>query len=303
MPSDINAIALFVKVVEHKTFSEAARRLDVPVSSVSRKVSELEKALDVRLLERSTRQLRVTELGQEYYAYCRRGLEEIEAGGLMLHERQAEISGTLRLSVPPGLADRLVVPLVTAFQATYPAVTVRVFITDRNVDFIEDAVDLALRVGKLEDSSLVARPLCRYRHILVVSPGYLQAFGTPEHPDELPAHRMITFDGWFNNVTLKLVHGDQVRKVKIEGVLALNDYTGILSAAEVGEGIAEIPSLICGEALLDGRLVEVMPDWRFPPTTLSAVYPTNRNLSRIVRLFKDFCVEHVDTLLSPYIDI
>jgi len=303
MPSDKNAIAIFVKVVEHKSFSAASRRLDVPISTVSRKVSELEKALGVRLLERSTRQLRLTELGQEYYAYCRRGLEEIEAGELMLHERQAEISGTLRLSVPPGLADRLIVPLVTAFQAAYPAVTVRIFVTERNVDFIEDAVDLALRVGELEDSSLVARPLCRYRHILVGSPHYLQAFGTPDHPDELSAHRMITFDGWFNNVTLKLVNDGKVQKVKIEGALALNDYTGILSAAEAGQGIAEIPSLICGEALLDGRLVEVMPDWQFLSTTLSAVYPTSRNLSRIVRLFKDFCVEHVDVLSSPYTEI
>ena len=302
MALDLNAMALFVKVVEYKSFSAASRRLGVPISTVSRKVSELEKALGVRLLERSTRQLRLTELGQDYYAYCCRGLEEIETGTLMLSERQTEISGTLRLSVPPGLAERWIVPLVSAFQAIYPEVTIRILITERMVDFIQDAVDLALRVGDLKDSSLVARPLIRYRHILVSSPAYLNACGAPDHPRDLVMHRMVTFGGWLDNVSLKLIKDGKAHRVKIEGVLAMNDYAGILSAVEAGQGIAEIPSIICGEALHDGRLVEVMPDWRFAPTVLSVVYPSNRNLSRIVRLFKDFCIENVDAL-SPYTGI
>ncbi len=302
MTPDLNAMALFVKVVEHKSFTAASRRLGVPISTVSRKVSELEKTLGVRLLERSTRQLRLTELGQDYYAYCHRGLEEIETGTLMLNERQAEIAGTLRLSVPPGLADRLVVPLVSAFQAAYPAVTVRILITERNVDFIQDAVDLALRVGELKDSSMVARPLIRYRHVLVGAPVYLDRFGAPDHPRDLPGHRMITFGGWFDAVALKLVNKGHVHTVRVDGVLSLNDYAGIQNATEAGQGIAEIPSIICGEALRDGRLVEVMPGWRLSPTTLSAVYPSNRNLSRIVRLFKDFCIEHINAL-SPFVDI
>jgi len=302
MSPDLNAMALFVKVVEHKGFSAASRRLGVPVSTVSRKVSELEKTLGVRLLERSTRQLRLTEPGAEYYTYCRRGLEEIETGTLLLNERQTDISGTLRLSVPPGLSDRLIVPLVSGFQAAYPAVTIRILITERHVDFIQDAVDISLRVGDLKDSSLVARPLIHYRHVLVSSQAYLDEAGAPAHPHDLTRHRMVTFGGWFDNVSLKLSRDRKVTEVKVEGVLALNDYAGILTAVSAGQGIAEIPSIICGEALHDGSLVEVMPDWRFAPTTLSVVYPSNRNLSRIVRQFKDFCIEHVRAL-SPYADI
>ncbi|MCF6323629.1 MAG: LysR family transcriptional regulator [Gammaproteobacteria bacterium] len=302
MSPDLNAMALFVKVAENKSFSATAKRLNVPVSTVSRKVSGLGKALGVRLLERSTRQLRLTELGQVYYSCCRRGLAEIETAALMLHERQADISGTLRLSVPPGMSEQLVIPLVSAFQIAYPAVTVKILITERNVDFIKDTVDLALRVGDLKDSSLVARPLCCYRHVLVSSPDYLNTSGAPNHPDDLQAHRMIVFGGWFNNVSLQLVNNNNVHKVKIQAVLALNDYAGILSAITAGQGIAEIPSTICGKALLDGRLVEVIPKWRLPSTTLSAVYPSNRNLSRIVRLFKDYCVEHIDEL-SPHLGI
>ncbi|MBL1274633.1 MAG: LysR family transcriptional regulator [Ectothiorhodospiraceae bacterium] len=299
MTVDLNAMALFVKVVEYKSFSEASRRLDVPISTVSRKVSELEKELDVRLLERSTRNLRLTELGEEYYAYCRRGLEEIEAGTLLLNERQAEISGTLRLSVPPGLTDRLVVPLIILFQERYPAVKVKVLSTEREVDFIQDAVDLALRVGDLKDSNLVARPLIRYRHVLVSSPEYIKETSAPAHPDELTQHRLIIFGGWYSDAPLTLLKDGKPHTVSVEGVLSLNDYAGILMAVQAGQGIAEIPSIFCGEALHDGRLIEVMPEWRLHPTVLSAVYPSNRNISRIVRLFKDFCVEHVDEM-TPY---
>ena len=299
MSADLNAMALFVKVVEYKSFSEASRRLGVPISTVSRKVSELEKELDVRLLERSTRSLRLTELGQEYYAYCRRGLEEIEMGTLLLSERQAEISGTLRLSVPPGLADRLIVPLVILFQEKYPAVKVKVLSTERDVDFIQDAVDLALRVGDLKDSNLIARPLIRYRHVLVSSPEYLHQTQVLRNPSDLLEHRVIIFGGWFGDTSLKLYKDGKSQTVSIEGVLCLNDYTGILRAVEAGQGIAEIPAIFCGEALNDGRLIEIMPKWRLLPTVLSAVYPSNRNISRIVRLFKDFCVEHVDEM-TPY---
>lgn len=299
MALDLNAMALFVRVVEHKSFSEASKRLGVPISTVSRKVSELEKALGARLLERSTRKLRLTELGRDYYEYCRRGLEELETGTLMIHDRQAEVSGILRLSVPPSLADTLVVPLVCAFQAAYPKTSVKILVTERKVDLIEDGVDIALRVGELEDSRLVARPLLKYRHILVASPGYLQSHGTPRHPDDLSEQRLITFAGWYDPVIWELIRDRKTHKVRVAGVLALNDHAGGQYAAEAGQGIAAIPAIICGNALKQGRLVEVLPNWRFAPTVLSAVYPSNRNISRIVRLFKDFCVEHIEEL-APF---
>ncbi len=170
---DRNAMALFVKVVENHSFSKTAQRENVPVSTVSRKISELEKALGVRLLERSTRQLRMTEVGQDYYDRCRRGLEEFEAANLLITDRQSEVSGTLRISVPPNISDVMVAPLIAGFQALYPNVVFRVLVTDRHVHLIEDGIDLAMRVGELDDSNLVARRLIRYRHLLVASPEYL----------------------------------------------------------------------------------------------------------------------------------
>ena len=294
---DRNAMALFVQVVENKSFSGAARREGIPVSTISRKISELEKALGVRLLERSTRRMRTTEIGQDYYERCRRGLEEFEAANLLIDDRQSEVSGTLRISVPPNLSDVIVAPLVAGFQALYPNVAFRVLVTDRRIRLIEDGIDLAMRVGELDDSSLVARPLIRYRHLLVASPQYLERAGHPKHPQNLEHHPLIAFSPWFGEPRWHLSNGKKVENVLVKPAFSINDYNGVQRAVLDGSGIGEIPSVICGEQLKAGQLVEIIPDWRLAPVTFSAVYAARLNLSRVVRLFKDYCVESIEALL------
>lgn len=294
---DKNAMALYVKVVENHSFSRAAEREGMPVSTVSRKISELEKALGVRLLERSTRRLRMTEIGQDYYERCRRGLEEFETANLTVSDQQAEVSGRLRLSAPPSISDVVIIPLIEAFQALYPNAIVNCLVTDRHVNHIEDGIDISLRVGDLKDSSLVARRLLRYRSVLVASPGYLERAGAPGHPNELPLHGLVAFSRWEPAVTWVLENNGETHKVNVQPRIAINDYAGVQSAVINGLGISEIPSIVCGPSLQDGCLVEVMPDWRFSPVTLFAIYPSNRNLSRLVRLFKDFCVEKIESLV------
>jgi DNA-binding transcriptional LysR family regulator len=294
---DRNAMALFVKVVENHSFSKTAKRENVPVSTVSRKISELEKALGVRLLERSTRQLRMTEIGEDYYARCRLGLEEFEAANLLISDRQSEVSGTLRISVPPNLSEVIVAPLVAGFQALYPNVVFRVFVTDRYVHLIEDGIDLAMRVGELDDSNLVARRLIRYRHLLVASPEYLDKARHPKSPQDLDDHPLIAFTPWFGEPVWSLTDAKIVEKVSVKSRFSINDYNGVLRAVVSGSGIGEVPSFICGKQLAAGQLVEVMPNWRFEPVTISAVYTSRLNLSRVVRLFKDFCVENIEMLV------
>lgn len=290
-------MALFVKVVENHSFSKTAQRESVPVSTVSRKISELEKALGVRLLERSTRQLRMTEIGQDYYERCRRGLEEFEAANLLIHDRQSEVSGTLRISTPPNISDVVVAPLVAGFRALYPKVVIRVFVTDRRVHLIEDGIDLALRVGKLDDSNLAACRLIRYRHLLVASPGYLEKAGHPKHPQDLNDHQLIVFTTWFDEPVWSLTDGKNVEKVLVKSGFSINDYNGVQRAVLDGSGIGEIASIICSKKLEAGQLVKVLPNWRLEPVTISAVYSARLNLSRVVRLFKDFSVEHIEALV------
>ncbi len=294
---DLNAAALFVRVAEFRSFSEAAKRLGIPLSTVSRKISELEKSLGVRLLERSTRHFRVTELGEEYYQYCRRGLEEIEAGELAINDKQTEVSGTLRLSIPPNLADVLVAPLVTHFQTVYPKSIFKVLVTDRYVDLIEDNVDIAMRVGQLNDSSLIARRLLTYRHILVASPDYIAQHGVPEHPEQLHEHRIITFSGWQEKVVWELHKHDNEVRIAIESALTINELSGLQYVVENNQGIAEIPAMVCSKAIQQGKLVEIMSDWKFAPTSLSFIYPSKRNTSRLVSLFIDYCIENIDRIV------
>lgn len=298
MTIDKNAMALFVKVVENLSFSRAAQKEGVPVSTVSRKIAALEKSLGVRLLERSTRALRTTEIGEEYYERCRRGLEEFDAANAVVTDRQTEVSGRLRISVPPSLSDILVIPLLNGFQREYPNVVVECFVTDRYVDHIADAVDLSLRVGDLADSSLVSRRLLSYRSILVASPDYLERHDPPRHPSDLALHSIVAFSTWGQkSIAWTLCKGDTRQRVRIAPRITLNDYAGVRQAVIDGMGVSEIPSIVCGEQLENDSLVEIMTAWKFRDVTIAAVYPSNKNLARVVRLFRDYCVERFADLL------
>src|ERR1700674_398348 len=189
--ADLNSLTIFAKVVEANSFSEAARRLKMPTSTVSRRVANLEDQLGVRLLERSTRSLRLTDVGSEVLQHAQHSAELSESVDSIVSNHLSNVSGVLRLSAPPSISDSLLAPLVGAFQASYPNVRVQIFITERIVDQIAEGVDLSFRVGELEDSALVARRILTYRHQLVASPEYLQKHTSPKTPQELLAHRLL----------------------------------------------------------------------------------------------------------------
>jgi DNA-binding transcriptional LysR family regulator len=191
--TDLNAMIIFAKVVEAKSFSETARRLGMPISTVSRRVAELEDQLGVRLLDRSTRNLRLTDLGTEVLEQATRSVEINDAVESIVSNKLANVTGTLRLSAPQNISDTMLTPLVTAFQASYPNVRVHILIAERFVDHIADGVDIVFRLGALKDSSLVARKILTYRHQLVASPDYLKGREAPEMPQDLLRHRLLSF--------------------------------------------------------------------------------------------------------------
>ncbi len=159
-----------------------------------------------------------------------------------------------------------------------------------------------MRVGELDDSNLVARRLIRYRHLLVASPEYLEKAGHPKHPQNLNDHQLITFSPWFVEPVWHLTDGKKVEKLLVKSGFSINDYSGVQRAVLDSSGIGEIPSIVCGKQLEAGQLIEVMPNWHFEPVTFSAVYSARLNLSRVVRLFKDFCVERIEELV-PHIKL
>src|SRR5438552_2126883 len=294
-------MALFVRVVEAGSFSKAAAREGMPVSSVSRKIADLEKALRVRLLERSTRQLRMTEIGQGYFESCRRGLTEFEAADSLVTQRQAEISGRLRISIPPSMSDLAIVPLVAAFQERYPKVTVHCLVTERYIDYIADGIDLSIRVGNPgnSDSSVVARTVIVHRPRLVASPDYLARIEPVTRPEDIVAHVHVAFCRWERPVTWTLMRERDSVRIEPEPRLVLNDYSGVLQGLVGRLGISELPGFLCKAALQQGRLVEVLPEWQFASAKLAVAFPSNRHLSPLVRAFKDFCAKYFESHPLP----
>ncbi|MCU1292685.1 MAG: LysR family transcriptional regulator [Bryobacterales bacterium] len=194
--TDLNSLMVFAKVVEANSFSEAARRLKMPISTVSRRIADLEDQLGVRLLERSTRNLRLTDVGSEVFEHAQHSAELSEAVDNIASNHLANVSGVLRLSTPPSISDSLLAPLVGAFQASHPDVRVQILVTERMVDHIAEGVDLVFRLGALKDSTLVARKILTYRHQLLASPVYLEKCRLPRTPQDLLEHRLLAFSRW-----------------------------------------------------------------------------------------------------------
>jgi DNA-binding transcriptional LysR family regulator len=291
--ADLNSLAIFAKVVEAKGFSEAARRLKIPISTVSRRVAELEDQLSVRLLERSTRNLRLTDVEAEVLEHAQRSAELSEAVDSLVSNQLSTVGGVLRLSVPPSISDTLLAPLLGAFQASHPNVRVQVLVTDRYVDLIAEGIDLVFRFGALRDSSLVARKILTYRHQLVASPAYLERVKAPRSPRDLLDHKLLAFSYWRpdNSWTLWHQNGEDQETLSFEPYLSMNDYNGLAAALVAGVGIGDLPPVVQPELIRDGRLLEVMPEWHFRPFDLSVVHLSNRHISRPVRLFKELAVQ------------
>ena len=287
---DLNSLAVFAKVVEANSFSEAARRLGMPISTVSRRIAELEDQLGIRLLERSTRSLRLTELGAEVLEHAIRSAELSEAVENIVSNRLSNVAGTLRLSAPPSISDTLLTPLVTAFQASYPNVRVQILVTDRFVDLIAEGVDLVFRLGTLRDSSLVARRILTYRHQLVASPAYMKKHKPPKNPEDLRNHQLLAFSFWKPKCQWGFVHanGNNKETLTFQPYFSMNDYAGLATALLAGVGIGDLPPIVKPDLLREGRLVEIMPKWKFRNFDLSLVHAGNRHMPRSVRVFKEF---------------
>jgi DNA-binding transcriptional LysR family regulator len=291
--TDLNSLMIFAKVVEANSFSEAARRLNMPTSTVSRRVAELEGQLGIRLLERSTRSLRLTDIGSEVLEHANRSAELSDAVDNIVSNVLSNVSGFLRLSAPPSISDSLVVPMVNAFQASYPNVRVSIFVTERYVDHIAEGIDLAFRRGILADSTLVARRILTYRHQLVASPSYLKKHKPPRTPRDLLGHRLLAFSYWKPENSWNFAHtnGKDKETVTFDPHLTMNDFDGLAHALLAGAGIGELPPIVQPELMRRGRLVEVMPKWRFEALNLSMVHLGNRYIPRQVRMFKEFVAQ------------
>lgn len=293
---DLNDIVVFTKVVETKSFTGAADALGLPKSTVSRKLAQLEERLGVRLVQRTTRKLALTEIGEAYYERCSRIVADIAAAEQLVTDMQSTPRGRLRVTTTVDFATRYLGEMVAEFLRQHPEINIELEATDRVVDLIEEGFDLAVRFGPMPESTLIARKLCEVELILCASPAYLTARGTPKTTEELDEHDHVLFTPGGRNQTWTLIGpGDQTYEFGRPARLASNNYGAVVDAARAGTGIASISEFMVTEEIKSGALVRVLPDWQARSTDVHAVYPARQNVPPRLALF----LEHLAKSLNP----
>jgi LysR family transcriptional regulator, regulator for bpeEF and oprC len=289
----LQAMQVFVRVVETGAMTRAADSLQMPKATATTLIQQLEAALGVKLLNRTTRSVSVTTDGAAYYPRCVAILAEIRETEESLTQRHASPQGRLRVEVPTLMARLVIVPALPTFFTRYPDIDLQLGCSERRADLIEEGIDCAVWSGELEDSTLIARRVGLLYFGTCASPAYLAARGLPHHPDELTSHRCINH---FSPRTGKIFdwvfakNGERIQSA-LSGHIALDDENSYLAAAEAGLGVAQIPAFVLKEAMERGSLELVLGDWFPEPAPLNVVYPQNRHLSSKIRVFVDWIAE------------
>jgi DNA-binding transcriptional LysR family regulator len=286
MATDLNALQVFVKVVHAGSFTGAALALDMPKSTVSQRVSELEQRLGARLLQRTTRKLSLTDQGRIYYDHCLRIFAEIDEADRAVTSLQERPCGLLRITVPA--STQFLGPVFTDFLRRCGGVQLDVVCTDRLTDLVEESFDIAIRAGALSDSTLMARKLGAVDFLLVASPSYLKKRGHPRSPESLAKHDCLVFStGRHPTRSFRLTRGDEAREVSSRPTLSVNDLDMLHHAVVGGVGIAMLPVYLCADDLREGRLERLLPDWNAPSQPMHTLYPSGRHLSPKVKAMLD----------------
>ncbi|HUI95380.1 MAG TPA: LysR family transcriptional regulator [Xanthobacteraceae bacterium] len=295
------AIEAFVRVAECGSFSQAAERLRSSKSVVSRQVGALEAELGARLIHRTTRALTLTEAGRSYFERATRILADLAEANASVGQLQAAPRGRLRVSAPVSFGFLHLAPALPDFLDRHPDVEVEMTMNDRFVDLVDEGFDVAVRIGKLDDSSLVARKIAPMRRTVCAAPAYLQRRGTPASPDDLEAHECVCYSNVGRSEEWRFVRPDGAPwPVEVHGRLHVNNGDALRAAALRGFGLAVLPSFLVGRDFQSGALVSVLAPFMPQDSAVYAVYPHARHLSPKVRAFVDFLAERYGP--DPYWD-
>jgi DNA-binding transcriptional LysR family regulator len=283
-----------VAVVDAGSFIGAAEPLGMSKAAVSRHVSDLENRLGVRLLQRTTRRLSLTDEGQAFYARSKDALALVDEAETEIRSRSSEASGVVRVNAPQTFGVLHLAPLWGGFMDANPRVSLEVTLSDRVVDVVDEGFDLAIRIATLPNSTLVSKKLASTRVMLCAAPAYLERVGTPSHPADLALHQVVAYSYWAGRDEWTFTGPEGVVSVKTRARLYANNGDTCLAAALSGQGIILQPSFLVAEDVRAGRLVELMPEYRSIELGIYAVYPTRKQLALKVRRLIDYLAEALD---------
>ena len=290
----LTCLQAFASVAQEGSFTQAGKRLGLSKVLVSKYVGQLEDALEARLFHRTTRHVSLTTLGSAYLERCLPLLEEFNALEEGVREQQTGASGLLRITAPMSFQEMSFVPLVRKFTELHPRVTLDIQLADRFVDIVGEGFDLAIRVGELEDSSLVARRIGRLPIRICASPDYLAEHGTPQTPSDLEAHKLIVDSNYRGGSYWDFEHrqnASRTEKVRLQPYIRVNSARATRDLIVEGMGVAYCPAFNVDQDIAGGQLVELLKDWQTPSKTIYALYPHRRHLSAKVRLFIEMLQE------------
>ena len=284
----LNAISVFCKVIETQSFTQAANQQNISVAMASKLVSQLEEHLKTRLLQRTTRKIVPTEAGMLYYQRCQAILLDLSEADSSISNMTTSLQGNLLISVPRDFGLLYISPNLPKFIELHPNLHVEIEFEDKRVDLVAEGYDLALRIGYMQDSSLVARKISNSPMHFVASPSYLELRGTPLTPDDLEYHQGLLYKSSLNQVHWQSTKANQIQRYKIQSKVVSNNGMALLEMTKAGLGISNSPSFFVKEALASGELVEILSEYKQKPLDIYVVYPNRRHLPAKVRAFIEF---------------
>ena len=285
----LEGIAEFCAVADVGNFTGAANKLDTSVAQISRKVSSLEKHLGVKLLQRTTRSVSLTEAGTQYFQQALPALKALEDAQLSVSALQASPQGLIKLTAPVAFGEAFIAPLLNTFMQKYAGISVQCTFSNEKLDIVELGLDLAIRIGKLEDSTLVAKKLAT-RHLFVCgSRDYFKEQGQPKSIEALKEHSLLVG----SQPHWRLLIDNKIQTIPVQGRVRYNSGNALCSAAVAGLGIAQLPGFYVRKALASGQLIEIFPKYKDKQEAIWAVFPSNRNVAPKIRLLVDFLAQHI----------
>ncbi len=284
----LNAISVFCKVIETQSFTQAANQQNISVAMASKLVSQLEEHLKTRLLQRTTRKIVPTEAGMLYYQRCQSILLDLSEADSSISNMATSLQGNLLISVPRDFGLLYISPNLPKFIELHPNLHVEIEFEDKRVDLVAEGYDLALRIGYMQDSSLVARKISSSPMHFVASPSYLEARGIPLTPDDLEYHQGLLYKSSLNQVHWQSTKANQIQRYKIQSKVVSNNGMALLEMTKAGLGISNAPDFFVKDALASGELVEILSEYKQKPLDIYVVYPNRRHLPAKVRAFIEF---------------
>ena len=284
----LNAISVFCKVIETQSFTQAANQQNISVAMASKLVSQLEEHLKTRLLQRTTRKIVPTEAGMLYYQRCQAILLDLSEADSSISNMATSLQGNLLISVPRDFGLLYISSNLPKFIELHPNLHVEIEFEDKRVDLVAEGYDLALRIGYMQDSSLVARKISSSPMHFVASPSYLEARGIPLTPDDLEYHQGLLYKSSLNQVHWQSTKANQIQRYKIQSKVVSNNGMALLEMTKAGLGISNSPSFFVKDALASGELVEILSEYKQKPLDIYVVYPNRRHLPAKVRAFIEF---------------